>query len=476
MLAHIIRREVQYNLTSSKFVFTFLLCTILILVSIYIGTVSYQSDLREYNLAVALDKQLQQSFPSWGALGANDGHALRPPEILSTIAVGIQDAVGRNATVDMSSNPKPRDSRYDSNPVFAIFGPLDLTLIVKMVLSLFAILFTFDAISGEKEMGTLKLALSNQVPRDQLILGKTIGGFVSLVLPLAMPFLMGLILLSIFLANSLTGEDWVRMGLIFVCFLLYLSVFLNLGLLVSARTSRSSSSLFILLFIWVVSIFVVPKVSVMISRQLMPLPASHIINSEKRAFHMATREKSGRQLQDWVKADPWPQGQPGPELDHRRNDWEQRYKDYYAQWYKDADAIIYGRFAELDADHRRRRHRQQSLALSLSRVSPASAMTLGVLSLAKTGVAEHERFLSSVRAYLPAIGNWLIEKSTQDMQFGPNAKPVKPNLEGLPVYEFIPQKLGDSLQQALTDIILLVLMNAVLFAGSYVSFLKYDVR
>jgi hypothetical protein len=52
----------------------------------------------------------------------------------------------------------------------------DLMFIVKIVLSLFAILFTYDTIVGEKEKGTLKLALSNDVPRDRLILGKAIGG------------------------------------------------------------------------------------------------------------------------------------------------------------------------------------------------------------------------------------------------------------------------------------------------------------
>ena len=34
---------------------------------------------------------------------------------------------------------------------------LDLGFIIKIILSLFAILFTYDAVCGEKELGTLKL-------------------------------------------------------------------------------------------------------------------------------------------------------------------------------------------------------------------------------------------------------------------------------------------------------------------------------
>jgi len=89
---------------------------------------------------------------------------------------------GRVATVNVAFDPNLVDSKYESNPVFSIFGALDLTFIVKIILSLFAILFTYDAIVGEKEKGTLKLTLSNNVPRDRLILGKVIGGFISLLI------------------------------------------------------------------------------------------------------------------------------------------------------------------------------------------------------------------------------------------------------------------------------------------------------
>ena len=91
-------------------------------------------------------------------------------------------AFGRVATVNVAFDPNLVDSKYESNPVFSIYGALDLTFIVKIILSLFAILFTYDAIVGEKEKGTLKLTLSNNVPRDLLILGKVIGGFISLLI------------------------------------------------------------------------------------------------------------------------------------------------------------------------------------------------------------------------------------------------------------------------------------------------------
>ncbi|MCK7479416.1 MAG: ABC transporter permease [Candidatus Moduliflexus flocculans] len=156
--------------------------------------------------------------------------------------------------------------------------------IVKIVLSLFAILFTYDAIVGEKEKGTLKLALSNAVPRDRLILGKAIGGYISLLLPLLVPLVLSLLILVIVPDISLGGQDWARLLLVFLMFFLYLSVFFSLGLFVSARTSRSSTSFLVLLFAWVIIVMVIPKVAVIVAGQVRPIPSVHEITAKKDAF------------------------------------------------------------------------------------------------------------------------------------------------------------------------------------------------
>ncbi|MCJ7582321.1 MAG: ABC transporter permease, partial [Candidatus Aminicenantes bacterium] len=259
MLRDIITKEIQDTIMSPKFVFTFLLCTILILISVYTGINNYQADQKEHSAAVALNRKNLDSQASYQTLAGVGVKINREPQVLSTIVSGVQEAVGRQATVNIAFDPNLVDSKYSSNPIFAVFGALDLTFIVKIVLSLFAILFTYDAIVGEKERGTLKLALSNKVPRDRLILGKAIGGFVSLLIPLVIPMVLGLIILMIYPNISLSGQDWGRLGLIFLMFLLYLSVFFTLGLFVSSRTSRSSTSFLVLLFIWVTFVTIIPK-------------------------------------------------------------------------------------------------------------------------------------------------------------------------------------------------------------------------
>src|SRR5512136_3086858 len=284
MLRDIIKKEILDNITSPKFVFTFLLCTILILLSVYTGVTNYRAEKKEYTASLALNKKNMEAQPNIQSLMGIGLKVSKPPQVLGTVVSGIEDEVGRVAPVNVAADPNLVESKYGSNPVFAVFGALDLSFIVKIVLSLFAILFTYDAIVGEKEKGTLKLALSNDVPRDRLILGKAIGGYISLLIPLLIPLLLSLIILVIAPDLALTGGDWARLFLIFLMFFLYLSVFFSLGLFVSARTSRSSTSFLVLLFIWVVFVMVIPKAAVISAGQIRPIPSVHEITAKKDAF------------------------------------------------------------------------------------------------------------------------------------------------------------------------------------------------
>ena len=184
MLKDIIKKEIQEIIASPKFIVTFIICTILILLSVLTGISAYRAEQREYSAAVALNKTNLENATDYAILGGFGFKLNRPPQVLSAIVSGVSEAVGRVTTVNVTSDPNLIDSKYEASPIFSIFGALDLTFIVRIVLSLFAILFTYDVIVGEKERGTLKLILSNEVPRDRLLIGKVIGGYISLLISL----------------------------------------------------------------------------------------------------------------------------------------------------------------------------------------------------------------------------------------------------------------------------------------------------
>jgi len=468
MLKDIIRKEIVETITSPKFVFTFLLCAVLILLSVYTGISNYAAEQKEYNAAVALNKKNLESQKNYQSLAGLGTKVNRPPQVLSAISSGVDEAVGRVATVNVAYDPSLVESKYESNPVFSVFGALDLAFIVKIVLSLFAILFTYNAICGEKESGTLKLTLSNKVPRDRLILGKVIGGYISLLIPLIIPLLLSLLLLMVYPNIHLTGGDWGRLLLMFLYFFLYLSVFFTLGLFVSARTSKSSTSFLALLFIWVVFVTIIPKVAVMTAAQLKPIPSVHEITSKKDAFLQEIQGGAQKKVMDWMQQN---QAKPGedPKV------FQDKFKKYLEDFQQEATAQIDANNAALERDYQAKKRAQQNLAINLSRVSPASALTFSTMSLARTGLDEHQRFLDSIRTYKPIFSKWINSKMMQSIDFTTGAM-GSVDLAEMPVHSFQSESLGKSLARTIPDLILMIVMIMAFFAGAYLSFLKYDVR
>ena len=89
MLRYIIKKEILEIITSLKFVFTFILCAILILLSVYTGVINYSGDLKEYTTSLAL---AEKDISALANIQALSGHTIRiskPPSVLGTIVNGI---------------------------------------------------------------------------------------------------------------------------------------------------------------------------------------------------------------------------------------------------------------------------------------------------------------------------------------------------------------------------------------------------
>ena len=62
---------------------------------------------------------------------------------------------------------------------------------------------------------------------------------------------------------------------------------------------------------------------------------------------------------------------------------------------------------------------------------------------------------------------------SNNFQGGEQPKPV---LDDMPQHEFKSMSLGESFSLALPDLGILALMTILLFVGTFVSFLRYDIR
>jgi len=84
------------------------------------------------------------------------------------------------------------------DPFGSLFGTPDATLFflsavfLYLIVPIFAIVVTFDAVSKERVQGTLDLLLSRPVSRSGVLLGKFLGSFAAVAFPVTLVNLVGL--------------------------------------------------------------------------------------------------------------------------------------------------------------------------------------------------------------------------------------------------------------------------------------------
>ena len=186
MFSVLLTKELKAIVLSPKFAATLGVCTVLMLLSVWIGIREYHASLRQYDAAQQLNDQETRQQTSWARF---ESKAFRPPNPMQVFVSGVTYDVGRWSEISGSTPIKLEGSVYSDDPIFALFRYFDFAFVVQFVFSLLAILFTYDSICGERESGTLKLVFSNSVPKAQYLLAKATGAVTGLIVPILLPIL-----------------------------------------------------------------------------------------------------------------------------------------------------------------------------------------------------------------------------------------------------------------------------------------------
>ncbi|HCO94648.1 MAG TPA: hypothetical protein DIU00_11975, partial [Phycisphaerales bacterium] len=218
MLKSIIKKEILSNLLSYKFSIITILSTILILVSILVMYGDYLLAMDNHDI---LRKE------------SGEHSEIIPPTPLGIFAKGLDENLCRSWQLKGVGVEISSEQQKSLNDLFKLFTAPDLLYVIKVILSLCAMLFAFDMICGEKETGTLRQSLSYRLKRPILITGKWIGGFTSFILPFFIAVLLGTIFVTLSAMVDMDAQDWTKLGLFILSSVIYLAVFFSLGLLIS---------------------------------------------------------------------------------------------------------------------------------------------------------------------------------------------------------------------------------------------------
>ena len=477
MIWHLTKRELYDHLNSLRFAFTTILLIALMLINAvaYLDAHKTRSQAYRKKVSASLDKMRSNADNLYNLVIEGPGDLYKKPSSLSFCASGgeafIPESVqGGRATWSIGGGGSSlrgiwRMSYPQSNPNLWDIMPdstdVDWGNIISIVLSLVAILFTFDAISSEKEHGTLRLILSNSLPRGTVLVSKFFAALITISVPFLIAALLNLFLLYTSGSISLGASEWGRLEvMVFIAFL-YLSIFLALGLLISSRVNHSSTSLTILLLIWTVWIILIPSTLGSLASGLQPTRTREAFYSQRMDPFEKLRSEDGTGLNIPFLSREIP-------ATKETVSWAE---------YLTEEATVNERVNEA---HVNAQIAQIQLARSVTRVSPASSVRYAIESLAGTGFTRHVQFLAQVRRYADEFRTFLVETDRADPESphaigpeeGTSQKPVR--FASIPKFEDRISFSG-AYNAAVTDIMLLLVFFVVLFAGAFLSFLRVDV-
>jgi len=504
MLKNIIYREFLTNIITFRFFLGLLICVGLVGANTYVLMRGYEDRLQSYQSAVRACTDEIHNIRVYSELALRHRpKANKKPRLMSILNEGMEGRLGNLVMLSHNSVPVKAIQHGSNNPYLVVFPRTDLMLVFQIVISLLAFLFAYDAIAGERENGTLSLTLSNAIPRGVLLIGKYLGGMLSLVVPLMLSLLVGLQVILYSSYAMISASDWARIGLFCLVSLIYVSAFFTLGLLFSSLTRRTATALMLVMFFWVVFVLVWPNTVTFAVSKLVPIESDIDLSAENFiVLYQRGGDLSQHRLYDlWVN-------QFQREVDkflkkHNLTVAFRGFKTYV--WSGDGGELIekfpgppeklplfheYLKFNEelsiryADKEGQMWQEyltqnpvRRAKLAQNIARISPAAAYAQATAILAETDLSSHLRFLDQAKQYRRELIQYLRDQNAfaSEAWYNPEAG-EKINKEGIPLFRERPETLSSSIRRATFDILILVLLNVAFFLLTYLSFLRYDVR
>jgi ABC-type transport system involved in multi-copper enzyme maturation permease subunit len=477
MFSLLVERELKGILLSPKFAATFGICSLLMLLSLFVGIQEYRHAVSQYETAIQLNQRELAGATSWWGV---QSRVYREPDPMQVFVSGVDYDVGRLSDISSWNEVKLENSSYSDDSLFAIFRFVDFTFIVQIVLSLFAILFTYDAINGERESGTLKLALSNAVPRARFVLAKFVGAWLGLTIPVLIPILLA-VLVVMLIGLPFDADNWAKLATFLGVSILYFTFFIALGIMVSALTKRSSVSFLILLVTWVSLVLIIPRAATMAAGQIVPVTSVAEIDAKKdrfatdrftsyRAARIQQRDDREAQMANMTEA------QRTAFRDANREKWSEEENDLRQAMQE--EIAEYNR--KLDEGLNNQKAEMQAIAFTLSRFSPSSAYQIAAMDLAGTNISVKTRYEHAMQDYRTAFTTFVDAKREEERaqnrrRFG-GGQDEPLDLTEMPRFQPPDYSYKEAVAPTVLDLGLLSLYSLLAFAGAFLAFLRYDVR
>lgn len=465
----LVRKEIADQTRGRRFAAGALLCIALCTLASWIRVEDYRQSHR------LRDEFLQRWIPAVQEQLERDENVqvenTRAISPLTPLAVGLESTLPFRFS-STKEGLRYGETRSAQNTVDALFGYMDITFIVGTLLSLFAIALTFDTVCGERSDGTLAVLLSYPVSRAALLASK-IAGAMAVLLVCVVPSL--LIVALIMIVRGVTLMNVSHWLLYLLAALLYLLIFVIVGVTVSARTRHRSEAALAGLFVWVAFVFIVPRLATVLvngfaspSRAVELALQEDAVLSKLKVEFARTRQKA---FMDYMNGAT--QGDAGA-----IEEFDRAVREATDEMRSKRRTLLGRIWDQRDAEEARR----QQVVAFVSLVSPTALFDTAAAELCWTGSTQRSHFYQQSRAYDERIGRNLAESRylyfSQTSSDG-RGKAMVSRQDVRPYLQPFRSTWVDSsaiLRELLLPLIALIVIAALLYFVAYDSLLRLDVR
>lgn len=267
--------------------------------------------------------------------------------------------------------------------------PLDWSFVVVYLLSLAAIITTFDLVSSERESGTLDALLAQPVPRWSIWAGFMLGSTASFVPLVGLSFLLNLNAVTrTSTVEWSTLDPWMLLGVFALSALLVVFMML-VGCLASTVATGSVGAGLLALLVWTAATILVPTAATLVAEVVHPTPSFREleveIDSARKRFLASTRPFSSMEIREIVDRRDLTTAQKRERLRKLQAEISAQHQRRLRR-YKEEVMELRGRYIDSLTE-------QTELAESLSSLSPVAVFHAATEALVGTGMTHHRRFV-----------------------------------------------------------------------------------
>ena len=476
MLMTMIQKEIMHHVLSVRFVALLMMCVLLIPLTLSINYRKYSQNLVDYQESVKRTQAAAKENPP----NAQDPNVevskfFLKPTSLSVFANGLEDALPSYLGMTRNGVRQGSTGIGQASLSYAL-GNLDFLFIVGTVFSLLALLFTFDAVAGEREAGTLRINLSNPIPRDMFLWSKLIGGYVVFVIPFLVSFLMGLLLLV--WQGFPLGEFKIAASVfgLTIISLLYIAVFFAIGVVISTYLDNAKTALIVAFTFWVLAVLIAPRGAFVVAKLVAPTRTQQAVYMEKSALrNNLTKDKEEMIGKKMIENIGTSLSLNDPETQRKLDELRQPIEEKFRLKFQN-------QAGKIDREYQREKDRQEQVGEMLSRIAPTSSLTYFAMNMTQTGKLKRDVYFQTGKRYYNQLDDSYFSEISDDAlaQILQLASRMNDSAESEtdkipPPPTLTESSLTETLRRSTADVFLLCLFALVFTTVAFLKFFRSDI-